>query len=333
MRRSSKVAGRAKVMVIVGLVLAASLAWWWTSRQPTAPGAGTARPGAAASAPVSAAPAPLSASQVERGIDRAREAVQKDPKDASQWAMLAHSHEMLGRFDEAIKAYARLIELRPQDAQALADYADALGVTQRGSLLGEPAKLIARALAADAKNLKALVLAGKEAFERKRYTEAVALWERALPLSQDPAVRRPVETSIAEARALANPQAAAQPASAASGALGFVTGRVTVADSLKGRIGPDDTVFVLARPADGKSRMPIALLRKQGRDLPLDFALDDSLAMVPQARLSQQGQVLLGVRVSKRGDAIPASGDLEGELGPVAVGATGLKLEISRARP
>jgi len=43
--------------------------------------------------------------------------------------------------------------------------------------------------------------------------------------------------------------------------------------------------------------------------------------------------VFVGVRVSKRGDAIPAAGDLEGEIGPVKLGATGLVLEVSRARP
>ncbi len=283
-----------------------------------------------ASAPVSAAPAPLSASQVERGIETARAAVERNPQDAAAWAMLAHSHEMRGQFEAAGKAYTQLLALRPQDAQAHADTADALGVAHKGSLLGEPAKLIARALVLDPKNLKALVLGGKEAFERQRYAESIALWERALAVTQDAAVRRPIETSIAEARAFSG--AAASASSPAVAGLAFVAGRVTVAPALQAQIAPDDTVFIVARPLEG-SRMPIALLRKKGSDLPLDFALDDSLAMVPQVKLSQHPQVLLGVRVSKRGDAIPAAGDLEGELGPVKLGATGLKLEISRARP
>jgi cytochrome c-type biogenesis protein CcmH len=79
--------------------------------------------------------------------------------------------------------------------------------------------------------------------------------------------------------------------------------------------------------------MPVALLRKKGSDLPLDFALDDTLAMVPQSRLSQQAEVTIGVRVSKRGDAIPVAGDLEGEVTPVKLGVTGLRLEISRVHP
>jgi cytochrome c-type biogenesis protein CcmH len=298
-------------------------------RQPSPPPATPALAGSA-SAPLSAAPAPLSASQVERGIETARAAVERNPQDAAAWAMLAHSHEMQGQFEAAGKAYTRLLALRPQDAQVHADTADALGVAHKGSLQGEPAQLIAQALALDPKNLKALVLGGKAAFERQRYAEAIALWERALAVTGDGAVRRPIATSIAEARVFSG--AAASASSPVGAGLPFVAGRVTVAPALRAQIAPDDTVFIYARPVEG-SRMPIALLRKKGRDLPLDFALDDSLAMVPQARLSQHRQLQMGVRVSRRGDAIPASGDLEGELGPVTLGATGLNLEISRARP
>lgn len=316
------------VILIAGLT---AVAGWWFTRGPTSPLQGLGSTGPTATAPASsAAPSPLSASQVERGIANAQEAVQRDPKDAASWAMVAHSNEMLGRFDQAAEAYGKLLALRPQDAQVHADYADALGIVQRGSLQGEPARLIAKALVLDPANLKALVLGGKEAFERRQYGDAIALWERALRATDDPAVRVPVETGIAEARALSSPNSAAAPASAAG--LAFVSGRVTVADSLRGRIGPDDAVFVYARPVEG-STMPVALLRKRGRDLPLDFALDDSLAMVPQSRLSQQARVIVAVRVSKRGDAIPASGDLEGQVGPVKLGATGLRLEIDRARP
>ncbi len=304
-------------LVVAGLIALA----WIQSRKQAAPS-----PAPAASA---ATPAPLSASQVERGIETAKASVERDPKDAAGWAMLAHSQEMLGRFDEAAKAYAQLVSLHPDDAQAHADYADALGVVNKGRLQGEPAQLIAKALALDANNLKALVLGGKEAFERQRYDESIALWERALKAGPDPTMRRPIETSIAEARALAAPGSSPAPT---AGGPAFVSGRVTVAASLQAQIGPDDSVFIYARAPEG-SRMPVALLRKKASELPLDFALDDTLAMVPQSKLSNQAQVMLGVRVSKRGDAIPVAGDLEGELGPVKLGSTGLKLEINRVHP
>lgn len=266
----------------------------------------------------------LSASQVERSIERASDAVKADPADAASWAMLAHSYAMLGRHGAANEAYAKLLALRPDDAAVHADAADALAAAQGGRLQGAPAVLVARALVLDPASLRALGLAAKEAFERRRYDEASAYWERALKLTQDAGVRRQIELSLAEARALGAPPMAAS----AAGGLAFVSGRVTVATALQGRISPDDTVFVFARPTEG-SRMPVALLRRQARDLPLDFALDDTLAMVPQSRLSQHGRVMLGVRVSRRGDAIAAPGDLQGQLGPVALGTTGLRLEIT----
>jgi cytochrome c-type biogenesis protein CcmH len=292
-------------------------------RVPVVPG-----PGAPAGAVVS-----LSASQVERSIERTLEAVKAEPADAAGWAMLAHSYVMLGRYGAASEAYAKLLALRPDDAAVHADAADALAAAQGGRLQGAPAALVARALLLDPASLRALGLAAKEAFERRRYDEAAAYWERALKLTQDAGVRQQIELSLAEARALGAPAPAATVAtvaattSAASG-LAFVSGRVTVAAALQDRIAPDDTVFVFARPAEG-SRMPVALLRRQARDLPLYFALDDTLAMVPQSRLSQQGRVMLGVRVSRRGDAIAAPGDLQGQLGPVALGTTGLRLEIT----
>jgi cytochrome c-type biogenesis protein CcmH len=75
--------------------------------------------------------------------------------------------------------------------------------------------------------------------------------------------------------------------------------------------------------------MPVALMRRRASELPLDFQLDDSMAMVAQNRLSLQSRVVIGARISKRGDAAPSSGDLQGFSAPVSVGAMGLKVEIT----
>ena len=58
--------------------------------------------------------------------------------------------------------------------------------------------------------------------------------------------------------------------------------------------------------------MPLAIVRKQVRDLPLRFTLDDSTSMGPAARLSSAKQVIVGARISKSGNAAPAAGDLQG---------------------
>jgi cytochrome c-type biogenesis protein CcmH len=103
---------------------------------------------------------------------------------------------------------------------------------------------------------------------------------------------------------------------------------VTLAPALQGHVAPDDTLFVFARAVNG-SRMPLAVLRKQVKDLPLRFTLDDSLAMSPAAKLSGAASVVVGARISKSGKAGAQEGDLQGHLPAVALGTGSLKLEIN----
>ncbi|WP_372528482.1 c-type cytochrome biogenesis protein CcmI [Piscinibacter sp.] len=278
----------------------------------------------------------LSQEQLQRMVDQVSAQVQKNPKDATAWAMLAHSYDMLGKFSDASKAYATLVELLPKDAQVLADYADSLAVAHGRTLKGEPMVLINKALALDPKNVKALALAGAAAYERKDYSEALGYWERARAASTEPEFTRQIEVSIAEAKALGSGTALAKGDGMAAGnkaqgpAAGgaFVSGRLSVSEALKSKTSPDDTVFIFARPVQG-SRMPVALLRRQVRDLPLDFTLDDSMAMVPDRSLSTLSDVVVGARISKRGDATPQAGDLQGLSAPISVGTKGVKLEIA----
>jgi cytochrome c-type biogenesis protein CcmH len=79
--------------------------------------------------------------------------------------------------------------------------------------------------------------------------------------------------------------------------------------------------------------MPLAVLRKQVKDLPLEFALDDSMAMAPNLKLSGFAEVIVGARVSRSGNATPQSGDLQGVSRPVKVGAAGVAVVIDTAVP
>jgi cytochrome c-type biogenesis protein CcmH len=222
----------------------------------------------------------------------------------------------------------------PNDADILADYADALAMSQGRKLAGKPMELVQRALKADPNQWKALALAGTDAFDRKDYRAAVGYWERlrtSVPPESDMA--QSLESSIAEARELGGMGAAPKPAAplAAAGG-GRVAGTVKLDAALAARADPNDTVFIFARPAEGP-KMPLAIVRKQVKDLPLTFALDDAMAMSPQFKLSGFSDVVVGARVSKSGQAAPQSGDLEGLSAPVKVGATGVAIVIDRALP
>ena len=107
---------------------------------------------------------------------------------------------------------------------------------------------------------------------------------------------------------------------------------MTLSDTQKTRVAGGDTLFVFARAVNGP-RMPLAIVRVAAGEFPYHFKLDDSLAMSPQFKLSSQTEVVLGARISRSGNATPQSGDLMGTLGPVKVGARGLRLIIDGVVP
>jgi cytochrome c-type biogenesis protein CcmH len=111
-----------------------------------------------------------------------------------------------------------------------------------------------------------------------------------------------------------------------------ISGTVKLAPALADKAAPTDTVFIFARPAQG-SKTPLAILKRQVKDLPAAFTLDDSMAMTPSLALSNFSEVIVGARVAKSGNAIPQSGDLEGLSPPIKAGATGLTIVIDRALP
>jgi cytochrome c-type biogenesis protein CcmH len=106
-----------------------------------------------------------------------------------------------------------------------------------------------------------------------------------------------------------------------------ITGTVTLSDAMKSHASPNDTLFVLARATEGPP-MPLAVIRKQVKDLPLQFTLDDSMAMSPQMKLSNFDKVVLVARIAKSGDPMPHPGDLQGMSATIKPGSNGVKLSI-----
>ena len=271
--------------------------------------------------------------------------------DDQAWTMLARSYAVLQRFPEASKAFARARELAPENPQLMADHADVMAMLQGQRVAGEPAQLAQRALTIDPDNLKALALAGSAAFEDKDYTGALKHWTRASRLAepgsqfaqglagsiaqaraaggQDPAGASAPQ--VAQAPAPGAPAAPAAPGAAAPGAA-RLTGVVQLAGALAAQAAPGDTVFVFARAAEGP-RMPLAILKMRVSDLPLNFTLDDSTAMSPQMKLSNFPRVIVGARISRSGDAMPRTGDLVGQVGPVDNVAGKLVITIDAVQP
>lgn len=283
--------------------------------------------GGADVSPSASAPHALGMDQIEAMAASLAAKLKAKPNNPEGWAMLGRSYAVLGKWDEAIAAYQQVIAQRPDDAQVYADYADAVAVKQGRSLEGEPAKLVAKALSLDPANFKALSLSGTIAFDKQDFKSAADLWARALKSapSDNPELARQIKASMDDAR-----QRAGLPAADVSlaSAPAEVSGRVTLSKELLGKVSPEDTVFIFARAAQG-SKMPLAIVRKQVKDLPYAFTLNDALAMAPQASLSTATDVIVGARVSKSGQAMPQDGDWQGLSPVVKVGARALEIVIT----
>ena len=129
----------------------------------------------------------------------------------------------------------------------------------------------------------------------------------------------------------AEPAAPAKPTGQAGTSLA-ISGKVAIAPGLAGKGAATDTLFVFAREMNGPP-MPVAIVRATKKDLPFTFRLDDSTSMMPSRKLSDVGTVVIVARLSKSGQAMPQSGDLEGISQPVTLGTDGVTIVIDRERP
>ncbi len=301
----------------------------------------------------------ISPAKIQAMVDQLQKKLEANPNDAQGAAMLARALNFMGKFPEAVAAYKKAVPLNPGDAELFADYADALAMTQNKTLGPEPMKLVQQALKIDPANMKALALSATEAFQRKDYKSAIDFWKRAIPPAQqrEPEMAQQFRVNIMEANQLgggkliadsdipggaptadasAAPMAAAaspapaEPAAAAGGP--GISGRVTLSAALKAKVSPGDSVFIFAKAASGPP-MPLAVMRAKAGDLPMDFKLDDSMAMMPGLKLSGFPALIVGARISKTGNAIPASGDMQGAVKDVKPGASGVQIEISDVVP
>ena len=103
---------------------------------------------------------------------------------------------------------------------------------------------------------------------------------------------------------------------AASSTGSSLSGEVALAAALAAKVSAGETLFIIAKSINSPGP-PVAVLRGSVGAWPLKFSLDDSLAMLPGRNLSSAGPVMIEARISRRGQPLPASGDLQGSVGPV----------------
>ena len=92
--------------------------------------------------------------------------------------------------------------------------------------------------------------------------------------------------------------------------------KVSLAPGLVNELPRESTVFIFARAVDSPGP-PLAALRKKVGELPFEFTLNDSHAMIQGRTISNANYIVVGARVSLSGKPAKQKGDFEILSNPV----------------
>ncbi len=246
--------------------------------------------------------------KLQAAIPPLLERLKQNPDDMEGWMMLGRSYAYLQQYQNAVDVFAELNRRQPNNPDVLLSYADSLAMSQNGQLVGEPAALVYKALQLAPENHDALWLAGVAKVEEGDAAQAIVHWEKLagmLPAGSD--ALKQVRQMIAE---IAVQQPDKQTTSAAMTNINI---HVELDASIKTHVQPQQTVFIYAQALNGP-KMPLAIVRKQVADLPLDVVLNDTMAMQPNMHLADFKQLKIIARVSKTGNASTQAGDFIGAV-------------------
>lgn len=86
--------------------------------------------------------------------------------------------------------------------------------------------------------------------------------------------------------------------------------KVSLDPSLRPQLEPESSVYIFVRAVENPGP-PLAVVRKKVAELPLEITLSDSHAMMPNLKLSDAENVVVGARISPSGNPERRQGDYE----------------------
>ncbi|RJE75809.1 c-type cytochrome biogenesis protein CcmI [Pseudoalteromonas sp. MSK9-3] len=259
---------------------------------------------------------PLSQNELQAFALGLRTKLANSGDDAVAWMLLGRVAMSLNDYTMAKQAFDKALQMNPDNNNILVNYSQVLLVEGSDTGMNQAASMLSKVLQSEPSNIDAISLLALIAYERKDWVEAKTAFEVLLSTMTDSDPRYSmISQRIAEIDG--------QLSDEKQQTIGEMTGpslavTVTLADNLTKSVPENATLFVFAKAIDGP-KMPLAVEKLTDFNLPLMVTLDDSMAMMPNLKLSNFEQVVITARISVDNSVTISNGELEGQSEPITL--------------
>ncbi|MBQ4879995.1 c-type cytochrome biogenesis protein CcmI [Pseudoalteromonas luteoviolacea] len=257
---------------------------------------------------------PLSANELQAFALGLRTKLANSGDDAVAWMLLGRVAMSLNDYEMAMQAFDKALIMQPDNHNVLVNYSQALLIEGSEPSINRAARMLSRVLRAEPQNIDAISLLALIAYEREDWLEAKSAFEVLLSTVQpnDPRYAM-IKQRIGEIA-----EKLGEPEPVDSGAGPQLSVQVRIDDKLLGQLPDNATLFVFAKAANGP-RMPLAVQKLTVFNLPLVVTLNDSMAMLPDLKLSNFNEVVITARISVDDSVMTQAGELEGTSDVVTI--------------
>ncbi|AOD16560.1 tetratricopeptide repeat protein [Xanthomonas fragariae] len=260
---------------------------------------------------------PANRSTTPRSLDEAivqlRAALASNPDQPEGWVLLGRSLSSQQKFAEARDAFARAVALRPDEPDVLVAAAQSRMLADNsGRPDPEAMRLLEHALAVQPEHQRARWFLGVVQRQAGQPAKASDTWTPLLSVVDSntrPGLLEQINAARHEANLSPIHASSAPAADAASDRRIRVHLRLDTEFAKRAEFPADTSVFVIARAAD--TPMPVAVEKHALSKLPLTITLDDGDSPMPTRTLSSLDKVQVVARLSRSGNAIRQTDDVE----------------------
>ncbi|QYK01593.1 c-type cytochrome biogenesis protein CcmI [Shewanella psychrotolerans] len=268
----------------------------------------------------------MDASQImAQRIEMMEAQLKAEPDNSQLLFSLGHTYISANRYDDAVKAFDKAMELVGTHAELLGPKATALYYKANQRMTPQVQAIVDQALALDPEDPSTLLLVGMDAFFNASYDKSIVAWQTILDSNRNDVDRSAIMNAIESAKMRMQAETGEMPNDAThQQALTSktVTVDVSIAPELLEQVSGSDMLFIFARNTEGP-KVPLAATKVSAKSLPMTITLDDSTGMGGDIKLSDAKNVEIIAVLSKHGSVKAQSGDLQGRLDTIEVGSTG----------